>query len=101
MLKEIVAKKLVTPAVRREAVAQVRVAFEVSERRPCSALGVDRTSVRYRSGRPDDAKLSPSARIGGLARKPHIIRTLHNATDYFPNISVSEPVRGPVHAAPG
>jgi putative transposase len=40
-----------TPAARREAVAPLRVAFEVSERRACSALGADRTSVRYRSGR--------------------------------------------------
>jgi putative transposase len=36
---------MVTSAVRREAVAQVRVAFEVSERRACSALGVDRTKM--------------------------------------------------------
>ena len=50
---------MVTPAVRREAVAQVRVAFEVSERRACSALGVDRTSVRYRSIRPDDRRCEP------------------------------------------
>ena len=56
---------MVTPAVRREAVAQVRVAFEVSERRACSALGVDRTSVRYRSIRPDDATLR--ARLRELA----------------------------------
>src|SRR6266702_3939704 len=39
-------KKLVTPAVRREAVTQVRVGFEVSERRACTALEVDRSSVR-------------------------------------------------------
>ena len=48
-------KKMVTPAARREAVAHLRVAYEVSERRACSALGADRTSVRYRSSRPDDA----------------------------------------------
>jgi putative transposase len=45
---------MVTPAARREAVAHLRT-FEVSERRACIALGVDRTSVRYRSSRPDDA----------------------------------------------
>src|SRR5262249_56276431 len=56
---------MVTPVVRREAVAQVRVAFEVSERRACSALGVDRTLVRYRSRRPDDGKLR--ARLRELA----------------------------------
>ena len=46
---------MVTPAARREAVAHLRVAYEVSERRACSALGADRTSIRYRSIRPDDA----------------------------------------------
>src|SRR3954467_11839179 len=47
-------KKMVTPAVRREAVAHLQVTYKVSERRACSALGTDRTSVRYRSRRPDD-----------------------------------------------
>ena len=46
---------MVTPAARREAAAHLQVAYEVSERRACSALGADRTSVRYRSRRPDDA----------------------------------------------
>jgi putative transposase len=46
---------MVTPAARREAVAHLRTCFEVSERRACGVLGVDRTSVRYRSYRPDDA----------------------------------------------
>jgi Integrase core domain len=40
---------MVTPAARREAVAHLRIAFEVSERRACSTLGADRTSIRYRS----------------------------------------------------
>ena len=40
-------KKMVTPDARREAVAHLRVTYEVSERRACSALGPDRTSVRY------------------------------------------------------
>jgi hypothetical protein len=31
-----------------EAVAQLRVAYEVSERRAFSTLGTDRASVRYR-----------------------------------------------------
>jgi putative transposase len=56
---------MVTPAARREAVAHLRVAFEVSERRACSALGADRTSVRYRSVRPDDAGVR--ARLRDLA----------------------------------
>jgi len=46
---------MVTPAARREAVAHLRTFFEASERRACAAHGVDRSSVRYRSERPDDA----------------------------------------------
>ena len=68
---------MVTPAVRREAVAQVRVAFEVSERRACSALGVDRTSVRYRSIRPDDATLRARLREFAVQRRRFGYRRLH------------------------
>jgi hypothetical protein len=39
MLKDIASKKMVTPAARRESVAHLRVVYEVSERRACSALG--------------------------------------------------------------
>jgi putative transposase len=46
---------MVTPAARREAVAHLRTSFEESEWRACGELGIDRTSVRYRSNRPDDA----------------------------------------------
>jgi putative transposase len=45
---------MVTPAVRREAVAHLQVTYKVSERRACSALGADRTSMRYRGRRPGD-----------------------------------------------
>jgi hypothetical protein len=41
MLKDIASKKMVTPAVRREAVAHLQVTYQVSERRACSALGAD------------------------------------------------------------
>jgi putative transposase len=56
---------MVTPAARREAVAHLRISFEVSERRACVVLGVDRMSVRYRSRRPDDAAVR--ARLRELA----------------------------------
>ena len=45
---------MVTPAVRREAVAHLQVTYQVSQRRACSALGSDRTSIRYRSTPADD-----------------------------------------------
>ena len=56
---------MVTPAARREAVAHLRSAFEASERRACAALGVERTSVRYRGDRPDDTAVR--ARLRELA----------------------------------
>lgn len=48
---------MVTPAVKRHAVAHLCAAYEVSQRRACRTIGVERTSVRYRSIRPDDAAL--------------------------------------------
>ena len=56
---------MVTPAARREAVAHLRLAFEVRERWACSTLGADRTSIRYRSIRPDNAAVR--ARLRELA----------------------------------
>jgi putative transposase len=50
-------KKALTPGRRRELVAPVEASHGVSERRSCSALGVDRSSVRYVSHRPDQAPL--------------------------------------------
>jgi putative transposase len=68
---------MVTPAVRREAVEHLRCAFEVSERRACSTLGVDRTSVRYRSTRPDDAALRMRLRDLATQRRRFGYRRLH------------------------
>jgi putative transposase len=68
---------MVTAVARREAVAQLRVAFEVSERRACSALEVDRTSVRYRSRRPDDAPIRARLRELAAIRRRFGYRRLH------------------------
>jgi putative transposase len=71
---------MVTRAAKREAVAHLRVVYEVSERRACSALGADRTSVRYRSSRPDDAAvrsrlrevaISPAVRLSPASHPAH------------------------------
>jgi putative transposase len=56
---------MVTPAARREAVAHLRTAFQVSERRACAVLEVDRSSVRYRGQSDDEAAVR--ARMRELA----------------------------------
>ena len=48
---------MVTPAVKRQAVAHLCAAYEVSQRRACRTMGAERTSMRYRSIRPDDVAL--------------------------------------------
>ena len=56
---------MVTLAHRREAVAHLETTHEMSERRACRIIGVDRTSVRYQRTKPDDAELR--IRIKALA----------------------------------
>lgn len=51
-----------TPAAKREAVAHACEAHGVSQRRACDVLQVDRSSVRYKSARPDDAELRKAIR---------------------------------------
>ena len=58
-------KKMVTPDAKRAAVAQLCATHEVSQRRACAALAVDRSSVRYVSRRGNDAELR--ARIRDIA----------------------------------
>lgn len=48
---------MVTPAVKRQAVAHLCASYEVSQRRACVTVGSDRASMRYRSTRADDAGL--------------------------------------------
>lgn len=68
---------MVTPAARREAVAHLRIAFEVSERRACSTLGADRTSIRYRSRRRSDAVARARLRELAAVRRRFGYRRLH------------------------
>lgn len=58
---------MVTPAVKREAIAHLKTAYEMSERRACRVVGVERMTVRYRSRRPDSRKLRE--RLVALARE--------------------------------
>jgi putative transposase len=68
---------MVTPAARREAVVHLRVAYEVSERRACSALGTDRASVRYCSRCPDDRAVRSRLRELASVRRRFGYRRLH------------------------
>ncbi len=68
MLKDI-AGKMVALGVRRQAVAQLREHHEVSERRACRALGIDRSVVRYRACRGDDAAIRQRLRSLAAERR--------------------------------
>jgi transposase InsO family protein len=68
---------MVTPAARREAVAHLRASLGVSERRACSMIGADRTSIRYRSQRSDDAALRGRLRELAHQRRRFGYRRLH------------------------
>lgn len=48
---------MVRPAAKREAVAHLRSAMQMSERRACTIVAADRTMIRYRSRRPPDSVL--------------------------------------------
>ena len=62
---------MVTPAARREAVAHLVEVHEMSERRACHVISADRSSIRYRARRPDDAQLRSRLRFG--YRRLHVL----------------------------
>lgn len=66
-----------TPAARREAVAHLKGAHEVSERRACAVLGADRSSVRYRSRQSDDSEIRARIRDLAARRRRFGYRRLH------------------------
>jgi putative transposase len=68
---------MVTPAAKREAVAHVRSAFELSERRACRVIGCVRMTVRYRSCRPQDTELRERLRALAHERRRFGYRRLH------------------------
>lgn len=68
---------MVTPGAKREAVAHLCAAHQVSQRRACSVLGVDRSSVRYRSMRPDDAELRKAMMAVAAERRRFGYRRVH------------------------
>jgi putative transposase len=68
---------MVTPAVRREAVARAMHKHGVSERRACRTLEADRSSARYCSRRPSDAELRGRLRELAAQRRRFGYRRLH------------------------
>ena len=58
---------MVRPAVKREAVAHLRNALQMSERRACTLVAADRKMIRYRSTRPPETELR--ARLRDLANQ--------------------------------
>ena len=68
---------MVTPAGKRDAVAHLRTGFDVSERRACKTLNVDRSLVRYQSVRPADSAVRERLRALSVERKRFGYRRLH------------------------
>jgi len=68
---------MVTPVVKREAVAHLRTAHEMSERRACQVIGCVRMTIRYRSRRPDDPGLRERLRALAKERRRFGYRRLH------------------------
>ena len=66
-----------TPAARREAVTHLCQAHEVSQRRACTVIGTDRSSMRYRCRRPDDTALRERLRSLAAERRRFGYRRLH------------------------
>ncbi|WP_114580005.1 IS3 family transposase [Aquibium oceanicum] len=56
-LRELLSKKMVGPAAKREAVAHLQAVMGLSERRACSIVGADRTMIRYQSCRAPETEL--------------------------------------------
>ena len=68
---------MVTPVVKRDAVAHLQVFHGMSERRACQVLGADRTTIRYCSRRADDEDLREKLRALAQQRRRFGYRRLH------------------------
>ncbi|WP_156361648.1 IS3 family transposase [Sphingomonas sp. Leaf67] len=76
-LKDLLGKKVLTPAAKREAVAHLQACHGMSERRACRVIDADRKSVRYRSTRDDDTALREKLRGLANQRRRFGYRRLH------------------------
>lgn len=60
---------MVTPDAKRKAVVHACEAHGVSQRRACQDLRIDRSTVRYISTRPDDARLREAMKAVAAERR--------------------------------
>jgi putative transposase len=72
---------MVTPDVKRDAVAYACKEHGVSQRRACAVLSVDRSSTRYRSIRPDDAHIRDAMKKVASERRRFGYRRIHVMLD--------------------
>ena len=68
---------MVTPDAKRKAVAHLMETHQVSQRQACSALNVDRSTVRYQSCRGDDMELRDAMKAVAKERRRFGYRRLH------------------------
>jgi putative transposase len=68
---------MVTPGAKREAAAHLCMVHGVSQRRACEVLKVDRSSVRYRSIRPEDGDLREAMKTVASERRRFGCRRIH------------------------
>jgi putative transposase len=68
---------VVTPDAKRKAVAHVVAVHGMSQRRACEVLAVDRSSIRYRSIRPDDAIERAAMKAVAAERRRFGYRRIH------------------------
>jgi len=68
---------MVTPDAKRNAVAHACDRHGVSQRRACKTLAVDRSSVRYKSIRPDDSDLREAMKKVAAERRRFGYRRIH------------------------
>ena len=76
-LNGLIPQKMVTPEARRIAVDHASREYGVSQRRACKALGVDRSSIRCASVRPDDGDLRVAMKKVASKRRRFGYRRIH------------------------
>ena len=74
-------QKMVTPDVKRDAVVHICAQHGVSQRRVCEVLSFDRSSIRYRSMRPDDAAIRDAMKKVASERRRFGYRRIHVMLD--------------------